>query len=238
VVKVKAAKLDAKPNTENSAGGTGFRAGIFATGQPRAFSIDDLDPHECVAALADSSLSDADAQVALDRLLQSPEMCASWHRLHRTSDYLRSEEMADCEGDAAFWDGFSARLKDEPTVFVPGRARNLARRGVWLRYGLPGISVVAAVAMVGWMVIPQYRGGDDPASAGVIASEAPAALQTPANLQPQIAASASEASYSEPVELERYLGAHQQFSPRNVHGPVALESASFSTIRATDAYRR
>jgi len=248
---VKSMKADARRDMGNTARNAASRTGAISSGGSKSrFSIDDLDPHECVAALADSALGAAEAQIALDRLLKSPELCASWHRLHQASDYLRSEEMADCEARPGFWDDFSARLGNEPTVFAPNRAGAFSMRGAWARYGLRSASALAAVAVVGWIVIPQYRG--EPSGSGVIASNGTAQQQIRANVQPApewdrlahensdpgayagaVPARASDVAY-EYAELDRYLGAHLQYSPRHVRGPVGFEPASFNLAGATE----
>jgi negative regulator of sigma E activity len=212
-----------------------------------------LNPDERVAALADSALSEADAQTVIDALLAAPELRTAWHRVHRTADYLRSEDLASCDASTAFWEGLSVRLEQEPTLLAP-RAKPVSTRRVWLRYGFPGISVAAAVAMVSWLSFPQLSGKSD----AILASNAPLS-QSQAQSQFQAQAQNSSASDSQslvagatpeqvvldasvptaakPVDarqLRNYLAAHQQFSASALRGPVAVHSASFNIIRGED----
>jgi negative regulator of sigma E activity len=206
-------------------------------------TITHLDPGERVAALADSSLAGADAQATIDQLLQSPELCALWHRLHQANDCLRSEEMAACEGRAEFWERFSARLEHEPTILAPGAAKPASSGRIWARYDLPGVAALAAVAILAWMTIPQYSGKSYViASDKAMPQQASAFAANPAidrAVSPSAdgsrpaggADSAFSAQPVNPQELRNYLAAHQQFSAGPWRGPVSVQSASFNTIR-------
>lgn len=220
------------------------------TGNPANLSITGLTADERLAALADSALSEADARTVLDELLRSSELCASWHSLHRSGDYLRSEDLVPCDADSTFWQNFSARLDQEPTLLAP-KSANFSSRRIWIRYGLPGAAVAAAV-MVSWMTLPQLSGTagntetvalrNTPATPATVNS-APEKASFPPSLvalgsaQSSSAATGVEAVSAKPVDarqLRNYLAAHQQFSASALRGPVAIQSASFDIIRAEE----
>ncbi len=198
----------------------------------------DLDPAERVAALADSALSEADSHAVIDQLLASPELCAHWHDLHRTGDYLRSEDMASCDADTSFWHNFTARLEQEPTLLAPKPVK-LSTRRTWMRYGLPGASIAAAVAMVSWLSFPQLSGNGNEVvanngSAGSRQTLAATSSISTSSAPAYQAANAASAQPVDPRELRNYLAAHQQFSATPFRGPGAVQAASFNTIRTQD----
>lgn len=157
---------------------------------------------EDISALADGELATGTARAALDQLLENAEERERWMLYHAQADAMRFPVASDLD-DRAFLARFERRLEAEPVL--PARG-NLPRRGavrkpwyvwqhIWLRFGMPGTAMAAAVAVVGWMTYP-YLHGRAPASESTVTLESPA----------------------RPTVLTRspsqdYLLAHQQFAP-------------------------
>jgi negative regulator of sigma E activity len=136
-----------------------------------------------------------------------------WNEYHLIGDLLRSAELQPVRT------GFSVsvmdRLEAEPTVLAP-TARG-ARRGVWVRWGLPGASVAAAAALI-WVAVPRIAGTTgEPAVLNASASGTSA--------QPQAVVVAQDVPL-ESAGVDRYLIAHQQVSPSaNRHGIAPMTRA-------------
>ena len=182
-----------------------------------------------VSALADGELETAEAHRVIDAVLASPELEAYWTQVHRAGDCLRSEEVAGTGDGGAFLRRFAARFADEPAILASRRDR--AARSFphsWLRVGVPGTSVAAALLVVGWMVMPHDRSDRvretvaqaniAPAPVSIVPTTAPAAVETVA-VQPV-----------DPQQLADYLAAHQQLASSVFRGPSA-QAASFATSR-------
>ena len=156
---------------------------------------------EDISALADGELTGGAAHAVLDQLLADADARERWLLYHAQADALRFPAASNLD-DRAFLARFGQRLDVEPAPIAQERR---PRRGaahaplrawqqVWMRFGMPGAAMAAAVAVVGWMTYPYLR-GVPPAPASVAATE-----PTP------------------PVVLARgpsqdYFLAHQQFAP-------------------------
>ena len=178
----------------------------------------ELGPRGAIAALADSALDEREAQIAIDLLLNSEELRAAWDELHWSGDCLRSEETGALVGRGDFMSRFHAVLAAEPTVLAPAKTRAAPRR--WLRYGVPASAAVVMVSAVVWMAHP---GGN----AALVASDA-----TPAGKTAMVPVSAPVAVRAavDPAQLNEYLAAHQEFSASGLHGPGAIQAASFNIV--------
>lgn len=168
---------------------------------------------ERISALADSELDPAQAQAALDELLGSVDARVFWRELHAAGDCVRSEETGAAAGDTGFLERFSARLGEEPVVLAP---RALAGRGfsqrAWLRYGLPGASIAAGVAMVLWMAVPQMSQTDGQIARVAEAPREAAVVVQKSGLGAEVGAATSlpaSVVQMDPDQVGEYLTAHQ-----------------------------
>lgn len=169
-----------------------------------------------VSSLIDGELDDAAIERTLDALLASDDLAGFWVDAHRAGDWMRSDEVVGVGDGAAFLARLSARLADEPTVLAPRLAAGRSRR-FWVRTGLPGVSVAAALVAVAWVASPLGRDGDKLVAAvpaptmvsGV--GIAPVAMKT--------------------VDVERlsdYVAAHRDVTPFGYRG-AAVRPAAFTT---------
>jgi sigma-E factor negative regulatory protein RseA len=167
---------------------------------------------ERLSALMDDQLHGADCAECLERLGKDDALRGAWSLYHLIGDTLR--------GTAAHTlpTSFRELLAAEPTVLAPPRARDRsAGRHAW-HYALYAAAGVAAVAVVGWMALPQLQ----PAAGPAVAT----APQTPTTLT--AAATASGQSGAPPAaivpvarNMDDYLIAHQRFSPSSAMSGVA-----------------
>lgn len=210
-----------------------------------------------LSALIDGALAPADAAPTIDRVLADPALRAAWDEYHLVGDVLRSDDLAAMgiarQEGANRAARFASLLDAEPTVLAPQAQRTgPSRRSNWFRYGLPGASVAAAVAMVSWIAFPQFAGGDSqlsaergPAAATISAAggsaggvNAGSATSGSTTSGPVIAAGAPRPAV-DPVQLQEYLSAHRQYSVGVMQaadfGSVAPVSAARSLPSATSA---
>lgn len=178
-----------------------------------------------VAALADGAVDRREAQMILDRLIRSETMRSTWNEIHLIGDCLRSDDLAHNDDGAGFLRRFSEHLEKEPPIIAP-RPLNRGLHRKWLRYGLPGVSVAAAVAMVTWMILPQIN----PAGPVVVAAK-PAAPTLAAQAGVSGPGVASQPAAVDMAKLNEYLAAHRQLSDSMVRGPGYVQSASMSFSR-------
>jgi sigma-E factor negative regulatory protein RseA len=174
-----------------------------------------------VGAFADGALSTDEAQHVLDVLLNTPALRATWDELHWVGDCLRSEETGAMTASADFMTRFGERLAAEPTVLAPGGGSARPKR--WLRYAVPGAAAMAAVTMVVWIALPP---------SGNLVAESDPALATKASAPASVTAApaapiAAAPQPVDPAQLREYVMAHQEFGSTGLHGPVAIQAASF-----------
>lgn len=74
---------------------------------------------EMLSALMDGQLQGAAFADTVERLADDTAAQADWHCYHVVADVLRSRDLADCAGDAAFLSRFQARLAQEPRFDRP-----------------------------------------------------------------------------------------------------------------------
>jgi sigma-E factor negative regulatory protein RseA len=74
---------------------------------------------ETLSALMDGQLQGAAFAETVERLTGDSAAQADWHCYHVVGDVLRSRDLADCAGDAAFLSRFQARLAREPRFDRP-----------------------------------------------------------------------------------------------------------------------
>jgi sigma-E factor negative regulatory protein RseA len=180
---------------------------------------------ERISALADGELDPQEAQAALEELLGSKEAQTFWLELHATGDCLRSEETGCSVSPEGFMERFSAVLAGEP-VLLARRAPvgKAAPQRAWLRYGLPGASIAAGIAMVLWMAIPQISPTDSEvaqATTGLATAVVKPAVEV--NVAPAPDAVPAKIQI-DPEQVGEYLTAHQ--------GSVQAASLTIISIKA------
>jgi negative regulator of sigma E activity len=163
---------------------------------------------EQISALADGSLNPTEAQAAIDLLLGSVEARAFWYELHAVGDCLRSDDTGAALGQDGFMERFALRLDAEPVVLAPRAQSAVAApvRPALMRYGLPGASIAAAIAMVLWMAVPQMTKPDAQLAEVTVAPQP----TKPAVVEAAVAtASAPAITRMDPDQVGEYLTAHQ-----------------------------
>jgi sigma-E factor negative regulatory protein RseA len=150
-----------------------------------------------ISAFMDGEAAPAESHQALNRLRQDEECRAAWHCFHLVGDVMR--------GDPVLPNDFMLRLRQkmdqEPTQLAP-RLRSRATANV----AYAAAAAVAGVALVLTLVLTNnpLRPNGDVASAGPAPAQV-AGAETERRAQP-----AAENS----TQLNEYLMAHQEFSPR------------------------
>jgi sigma-E factor negative regulatory protein RseA len=149
-----------------------------------------------ISQLMDGELGEQASRLEIRRLEQDETLIQAWATYHLIRDVLRDEAGAGA-GLAA---RVCERLQHEPVVFAP-RARLTARA---VRYSLPMAATVAGVAVVAWLAFFSQPQQDSRKIAENVAhptsSESVAAV--PATVRAPVKG-----------EMNRYLLAHQEFSP-------------------------
>jgi sigma-E factor negative regulatory protein RseA len=197
-------------------------------------SASDLSEHERVevSAFVDGELDDAAVDRVIDALLASDELAGFWSDAHRAGDWMRSEDVIGVGDGEAFIRRFSSRLASEPAIIATQErsARSRSRR-FWVRTGLPGASIAAALVVVGWVAMP--FGADDAtkdAKSGRTMSAVPTVAIVPVARIDQGAAKPAEWKTVDPDRLADYLAAHRDVTPFAYRGGSAgARPASFST---------
>ena len=139
-----------------------------------------------LSALMDGELDDKSAAEVIEELGRDREAAHTWRTYQLISDAMRESQLLSADFTARFSD----RLAQEPTVFAPRALQRPSQR--WFALSAAA-SVVAAVALVGWLAFaPQ--------------PQAPAPVAQAVEQKPNIVPMPSAAN--------DYLLAHQGFSPR------------------------
>lgn len=161
-----------------------------------------------ISALMDGELDDAAVDRAIDGMLASDDLATFWADAHRVGDWMRSDEVVGVGDGQAFLRRFSAALDDEPTVLAPRVSTRFATRRFWIRTGLPGASIAAALVAVAWVAVPFGRDAD--------------------SARPVVAATA----IGKTVDVDRlsdYVAAHRDVTPFGYRGAATARPASFTT---------
>jgi sigma-E factor negative regulatory protein RseA len=167
---------------------------------------------ERLSALMDDHLDGASCDECLEQLNKDPELRERWALYHLIGDTLRGTTAHTLPSS------FRDRLTAEPTVLAPRRAPHRSvGRSAW-HYALPAAAGVAAVALVGWLALPQLQ----PVS-GPIASSAPVTATTTLSAAPAGRDRPGTPAAAVPVasDMGDYLIAHQRFSPSSAMSGVA-----------------
>jgi len=181
-----------------------------------------------VSALIDGELVGEDRDRALDALLASDELARFWHDCHCAGDWLRSDEVGDCEPRSDFMARMSARLAAEPAIVAP-RPVSTTAGAFWRRTGLPGASIAAAIVVVAWVAIPTGR------------NDAPVAALAPQTIQPVVASqgvqpAVEQVAATTPMDAEQvsdYMAAHGDVSPFAYRGAAARPANYVTPVAGT-----
>lgn len=187
----------------------------------------DADARLRVSALIDSELDEDGIDAAIDALLASESLTRFWLDAHRAGDWLRSDEVVCIADDAFALRRFSAALAEEPAILAPRTLRRSRSSSFWMRTGLPGASIAAALAAVAWVASPFWLGDDSKknlASSSAASSDVPALVIATANPAPQ----AELRPAIDPDRLSPYLAAHRDVTPFAYRGASA-RPAAFNT---------
>lgn len=172
-----------------------------------------------ISALIDGELDDSAAQRAIDAMLASDALVRFWTDCHRAGDWIRSDEVVGIGDGERFMERFSARLASEPTILAPSAARRPRSTGFWIRTGLPGASVAAALAAVVWVAGPFGR--DQPAEK--VAVVAPTGPVVPVVASAVVSEPAMRSV--DPDRLSDYFAAHRDVTPFGYRGASARPAA-------------
>lgn len=185
-----------------------------------------------LSALIDGELDDAAIDATMDALLTSESLAAFWLSAHCAGDWLRSDEVVGVGHNQLALRRFSMALADEPAIVAPKRARRSPAPGFWLRTGLPGASIAAALVAVAWVATPLWR-GDDARKAVASSSDAPTVVI--ATVSPVVEPEAHEDLKAiDPDRLSPYLAAHRDVTPFAYRGASA-RPAAFNPSVSTSA---
>jgi sigma-E factor negative regulatory protein RseA len=139
---------------------------------------------EKLSAIIDGEL-EGDVHAHLNRLRSDPELRAAWDTYHLIGDALRGHACPEIASRVI------SRLREEPTVLAPPRARSAVKR--LGRYGMYAAASAAAVAIVAWTAFPAWH-EQQPGGGSIATTEVPS----------------ENLVVSE--EVENYLLAHQPYS--------------------------
>jgi sigma-E factor negative regulatory protein RseA len=148
---------------------------------------------EKLSAIIDGEV-EGDIHADLGRLRTDPDLRTAWDTYHLIGDALRGHVSPEIAPRVI------ARLREEPTVLTPPRARSVVKR--LGRYGMYAAASAAAVAIVAWTAFPAWH---EPQLAGgsMATTEVPSE-----NLLVN-------------SEVENYLLAHQPYSHASAMQGVA-----------------
>ena len=179
-----------------------------------------------VSALVDGELDDATIERTIDALLASDDLARFWAHAHRAGDWMRSDEVVGVGDGQALLRRICSELANEPTVLAPPAGRS---RRFWVRTGLPGASVAAALLVVAWVATPLGRGNDGGAR---LAGAQPTVMIVPSTGSSQAGVQQTALKAVDPERLSDYLAAHRDVTPFAYRGSTSVRS---TVIAASDA---
>jgi len=144
---------------------------------------------EKLSAIIDGEV-EGDVHAELGRLRTDPELRAAWDVYHLIGDALRGHTSPEIAPRVI------SRLREEPTVLAPPRARSTATRIG--RYGMYAAASLTAVAVVAWTAFPGWH-TESQLAGSPVATTAEIPVES---LVVNLPAS----------EVENYLLAHQPYS--------------------------
>ena len=189
----------------------------------------DTDARRRVSALIDSELDEGGIEATLDALLASESLARFWLDAHRAADWLRSDEVVGVGDNEFALRRFSVALAQEPSIVAPQVVRRSRSPGFWIRTGLPGASIAAALVAVAWVATPFWH-GDDSKKGLASSSDVPTIVIAKANPPPE----AELPPAIDPDRLSPYLAAHRDVTPFAYRGASA-RPAAFNTPASASA---
>ena len=163
---------------------------------------------EKLSAIIDGE-HEGDVHSELGRLRTDPELRAAWDVYHLIGDALRGHTSPEIAPRVI------SRLREEPTVLAPPRARSTATRIG--RYGMYAAASLTAVAVVAWTAFPGWH-TESQLAGGAVATNAEIPVES---LVVNLPAS----------DVENYLLAHQPYSHVSAMQGVAPYVRSVSEER-------
>jgi sigma-E factor negative regulatory protein RseA len=175
-----------------------------------------------ISAFMDGESAPTESHQILNSLKQDPDCRAVWSRFHLVGDVMRGESVLRDD----FLERLRQKMDNEPTILAP--------RVSWratANFALSAAAAIAGVAVVLTLVITDnpLRPQGDLAVAGK-AANIRLAETTTSNARPQPAMSANS------TQVNEYLLAHQEFSPRTAMQGVVPYVRSVSSMH--DGNRR
>ena len=183
-----------------------------------------------VSAFVDGELDGPEVDRVIDALLASDDLARFWSDAHRAGDWIRSDEVIGVGDGAAFVARFSSLLAAEPAIIAsPKRSGRSRSRRFWIRTGLPGASIAAALVVVAWVAMP--FGSDDGKGARSLAAVPTVAIVPVAKVD-QAGTRPVEWKTVDTDRLADYFAAHRDVTPFAYRGTAAARPASFNTATA------
>ena len=155
-----------------------------------------------ISALMDGELMQAELAEPLRALREEGEALEAWRTYHLISDSLRDTRILS----SGFSARFAGRMALEPTILSPASIPQHAAKRPYYRAPLSAAASFAAVALVGWLAFQAFG---------------PEGQQTAQNKAQDSARAPVAVFVAMPGELNDYLLAHQNYSPRSTLQGVA-----------------
>jgi negative regulator of sigma E activity len=174
-----------------------------------------------VSAFVDGELDAAQVDRVIEALLASDDLAAFWADAHRAGDWMRSDEVIGVGDGHSFLERFSVKLSHEPAMIAAPRAARSRSRRFWVRTGLPGASIAAALVAVAWVAAP--IGGDDK-------KVVPTVAIVPVAKSDEGAVRTTALKAVDPDRFSDYLDAHRDVTPH-----AGAREATFSSPVTTEA---
>ncbi len=179
-----------------------------------------------VSAFIDGELDEADVDRVIDALLASDDLADFWCDACRAGDWMRSEEVVGVGDGHSFLRRFSTKLAHEPAIIAAKRSARSRSRRFWVRTGLPGASVAAALVVVAWVAVPSGSGDRARGTAGSVGTPSVAIVQV---AQPDAAAvRPAEWKAVDVDRLSDYVAAHHDVTPFSFHGGAGARQTSYN----------
>lgn len=159
---------------------------------------------EKISQLMDGELEEHECRLQFRRLGQDVGLVQSWETYHLIRDVLRDEALA-CPDLVR---RVRQRLDKEPTVIAP-HTRLAARVA---RYTLPMAAAIAGLTVVGWLAL-SLRPAIESAGPGSAQNTSP--VSATAKPAPSLVVASADG------QMNEYLLAHQEYSPRTAIQGVA-----------------
>ena len=153
-----------------------------------------------ISAFMDGEAAPAESQHILRRLRNDEECLKIWNSFHLVGDVMRGEPVLR----DGFLERLRQRLENEPAILAPrARWHTTANFAYSAAASIAGLAVVVTLAMTNNPLRPQ----------GELAS-AQKAEQTQLAQKPAADSDAQPAAAADAAQVNEYLMAHQEFSPR------------------------